>query len=488
MLSRLFRPMALAAIAALGVTLAATPAAAQMGVPDGASSAQQPRSGQAARSSVRPGQATARPTSEQQHQRGMAEAPAVIQAAGVPCQLADAIWIGDIGTGAQARKGYEVVCTGSLGYVLVTGLAGAAPTQVDCLTAETLYNRERETNPQSTATHCTLPGNANPGQTLAPLLTAAHRTCTINNARAVGQAGTSMRYEVGCAEGSGFLIDKPAANSTEQPTIITCLEASASNVECQYSPRATLLAGVQRTIGSQTPACTATDVRWMGRPPGRDSEFIEVTCGSTGGYVAEIAANGSVAQWVTCGQAANIGGGCRNTGAAVAQNQDVTLYQASARDAHIDCPISGYRRLGIEGASGREVVELTCGTGRPGVVAYFPIPGRQSQPAEGIDCLRAAARNVPCRLTTNESLYPLLAQQMAAANSPCAVSAFRVMGRLGTDDMVEVACDAAQRGYVVALPVAQTSGIGRVLRCADAGQQGIGCQLPANRAGDRPRS
>ena len=76
----------------------------------------------------------AAPVSDAQRKQGMAEAPAVIQAAGVSCQISDARFIGkanDPKTKA-ATSYYEVACGQSMGYILQAP-AGAAPTVFSCI-------------------------------------------------------------------------------------------------------------------------------------------------------------------------------------------------------------------------------------------------------------------------------------------------------------------------------------------------------------------
>src|SRR5438309_1042562 len=76
----------------------------------------------------------AAPVSEAQRKQGMAEAPAVVQAAGLGCQVSDARFIGkttDPKTKA-ASSYYEVACGQSMGYVLQAVAAGP-PSVYSCI-------------------------------------------------------------------------------------------------------------------------------------------------------------------------------------------------------------------------------------------------------------------------------------------------------------------------------------------------------------------
>lgn len=472
MFKAFLRPLALAATAAFGLSLAASPVLAQ-------NSNQPSRAAQEerAREDARRGTTSGRPAPNEaaRRERGQREAPAVLQAAGLNCQVSEAIWRGTAGSGASARQGYEVACGPSLGYILVTGADGAAPTVVDCLAAETIARRDLAANPQANVTRCSLPGNANPAQGLQPLVQQANLQCTVNNARAVGEAGGFMRYEVGCAQGGGYLIDRPAAGSSEQLRTTSCFEASASNITCEYTPRTALLTQVGQLVGGQTPACTPVeDFRIMGRS-NSGSTFIEVKCG-TNGYVAELNAQNQVQQWLTCARASSIGGGCTLTSAAAAEAAEAPLYTASAREIGLDCNVERYRRVGRETNNGREVVELIC-AGRPEpVIALFPVPGGTGS-GEYYDCVLASARGLACQLAPVSTTYARLSRDISAKGQTCNVAEARGAGQAGDGNYyVEVSCTGAQGLFL------QYRGrdLNQAIPCREADGIGSGCTLPAN--------
>lgn len=425
---------------------------------------------------------------EVQRTRGAAEAPAVAQAAGLTCQISDSVWLGSAGEGETANNLYEVACAGGLGYVLVNR-PGQPPLAVDCLTAKTTADREAAAG-TANPTRCILPANANPATGLQPVIAQLGRTCTVNNGRAIGGLTGGTRFEVGCAEGPGLVIDAPTPGSTMAAMAISCLEAATANVTCQYTTAEQTTAQLRPLLTGPAASCAISQARYVGRPAQRPTNtFYEVACGEAGGFIIESTPQFTAAATYSCDSAEARALRCQYTVGEVAQTQEIGLYTQAAQEIGLTCPVTRYNRIGREPNNGREVVELVCGTQAEAVVAFFPIPGGANAQGEYIDCLRAEVRNIPCRLTPLATLHPRITQQLQTAGQTCPVSAVRVMGRLAEEDLVEVACDAATRGFVIALPIAPGSrGIGRVLRCVDARDIGGGCELPANAAGDRPRS
>ena len=426
-----------------------------------------------------------------QRTRGQAEAPAIAQAAGLNCQIADALWLGSAGAGETAQNLYEVACTGGLGYVLVNRPA-QPPQVVDCLSAKTVADRE-EAAGTSRPTRCQLPQNAAPWTGLQPVVQQLNRTCTINNGRAIGNLTGGIRAEIACAEGGSLVVDAPTTGQV-QPAALTCLEATSSEVTCEYTSRDQIVAGLRPLLTGPAAGCQISDIRFRGRPVARPAnETVEIACGATGGFLLETTPQRQVVNLWSCSSAEARGLGCQLTAQAAADTQEVELYTESARAIGLNCPVAGYRRVGSEGPeSGREVTELLCQGRDESVMAYIPIPGRPNQRGEYIDCFRAEARagtnaNLRCTLSQPTALRARLTRDLAAAGFPCQVSATRGVGRLNNDDYLEFACDAATRGGFAVLPVGAT-GIARTLRCVEGRQQGIACQLPGNAAGDRPRS
>ncbi|MCE2820293.1 MAG: hypothetical protein LW695_08795, partial [Phenylobacterium sp.] len=116
--------------------------------------------------------------------QGMAEAPAVAQAAGIACQVTDARMVGktrDPKTKTETSF-YEIDCDRGVGFVLQAPSGGVKPTAFSCIEAN---SPQPDGKPPSLP--CKLPGNANPLVDLAPLLTKAGLNCTPDAARGIGQ-------------------------------------------------------------------------------------------------------------------------------------------------------------------------------------------------------------------------------------------------------------------------------------------------------------
>jgi len=102
--------------------------------------------------------------SDAARKQGMAEAPAVAQAAGITCQVADARFVGK-STDAKTKistSDHEIDCNQGLGFVLAN-VTGSKPTAFTCIEANT-----PQPDGKPSALPCKLPGNADPKADLAP--------------------------------------------------------------------------------------------------------------------------------------------------------------------------------------------------------------------------------------------------------------------------------------------------------------------------------
>src|SRR6185369_556842 len=134
--------------------------------------------------------AAAPAVSDAQRKQGMAEAPPLVTAAALPCQVSDARFVGkapeDKKKGTPAQSYYEVACaTGSMGYI-IQATVGATPTAFTCVEANTPPEAGKPP-----ALPCILPGNADPKAALAAALAKQSIQCTPEQARGIGQSKTS---------------------------------------------------------------------------------------------------------------------------------------------------------------------------------------------------------------------------------------------------------------------------------------------------------
>jgi hypothetical protein len=413
-------------------------------------------------------------------ERGAAEAPAVVRAANLTCTITDAAFAGGATTNENgvpvSRNSYEVACQDGLGYMLFAPVApGAGAIQaVDCLALQT-----GQTTPGTTAPQCRLPGNAQPAQGLRPLVAQAGRTCTINRARYVGTlvSTKATRYEVGCAEGVSFLLDRPESGPV---TSSSCLNAADSNAPCQFSTRAELVAALAPLVTQSGRPCTVSDARVAGRSPNTKAEVIEVGCQGAAGFFIETDNSGRFARTMECGRVNNTP--CRFTDETALNASLLADYNKRLRAINNDCNVARFVRVGTENVTGREIVEVACSNRPEGaVVAFSSKPGQQS---EVYDCLRAGRVSATCTLTQPNLLYPRLTSAIGTrAPRGCQVTNARRMGStMEGEDWFEVTC-SDRRAFAV-----DYRGNGRVqqvLTCRNAAFILGGCQ--AGESGSVPK-
>ena len=175
---------------------------------------------------------------------GMAAAPALIQAAQLPCTLSEARYMFEA-TGADKGKAkvYEVACHEGLGYVIVAPQkAGAAPVIFDCMA--TTQPVDGKPNPMA----CKLVGNADPAKGLNILMARSGRTCAVEKGRYLGSTEDRNVYEVACHEGGGYILQ--AAKAPGDPTTAnTCLAYA-----CRLQPRWCILGRRPSSSGTRSPA------------------------------------------------------------------------------------------------------------------------------------------------------------------------------------------------------------------------------------------
>jgi hypothetical protein len=349
----------------------------------------------------RAGQAGATGGAQLDRARGAKEAPAALQAAGLRCSITDAAYLGANG----ARNAYEVACREGLGFiVLVAQPTKAAPSTIlDCVSAQSTARADQASG-RPAGVQCRLPANAQPAQGLAAVAREAGVTCTVTNGRAVGllSASNAIRYEIGCSEGAGYVLDRPQAGG--RPSAQSCLRAEAAGggqFRCEFTTKAQSLAALNPVITASRRSCTVSDARIVGRNPTTQNEVIEVGCQGAAGFFLETASNGSFVQAYDCGRFGNTP--CEFTAGAMVQERNAQDYGRLLKAANFDCNVSNFRRLGAEQQTGREIVEVACSNRPDGA---FALLSTGSGSSEVYDCLTAQKRRQNCSLTSEEALYP----------------------------------------------------------------------------------
>lgn len=412
------------------------------------------------------------PVSEAQRKQGMAEAPALVQAAGLACQVSDARFVGatkeDKKKGAPALTYYEVACApGAMGYVLQAS-AGRPTTAFTCVEANTPQEPGKPP-----ALPCVLPGNSDPKAALAPLLAKGGAQCTPTQARGVGQTKTQTFMEVACAEGPGYIVVASAPfDPAKEVQAQNCLsyDDAGTNIKCTLTDKAARLAIVDKLAAQAKNNCVVKDRRFVGSASD-GADYYESSCQDGKGYLYKVA-RGQVAQTWDCAHAALILGGCQLTDARQAATEQAALYTKLAKNSGSSCQVSKYAVFPARGAN--EVVELVCTDGAS-AIGIFPPTGK----GEVLDCGHALVAGYKCSLGKVD-YAPLTADLQKFNAKSCTVSDARPVGKTpkGTI-MVEVACSDGLPGYLIEYNSSPVTAVGTTGCRFAAGS----CALPGNKKG-----
>ncbi|HEX3701317.1 MAG TPA: hypothetical protein VHV27_11660 [Phenylobacterium sp.] len=413
--------------------------------------------------------AAAPAVTEAQRKQGMAEAPAIVQAAGLPCQVSDARFVGktseDKKKGTPAQSYYEVACgAGNMGYVLQAA-AGGPTTAFSCVEADTSPDPAK---PPSLP--CILPANSDPKAALEPLMAKAGATCTPTQARGIGQTKTQTFMEVACQQGAGYVIIASAPfNGANGIQAQNCLnfDEQGGNIKCTLSDHAARLAVIDKlAAGSKTP-CAIKDRRFVGTAKD-GADYYETSCQDGKGYIYKVA-GGAVAQSWDCAHASSILGGCQLTDSRQAETQQAALYTRLAKESGSSCAVDKYAVFPARGAD--EAVELVCTDGSS-AVGLFPATGK----GHVYDCGHALVAGYKCSL--GKADYAAVTADLQKYNAKsCQVSDVRIAGKTAKGTvLMEVACADKLPGYMIEYETSPVTALAAT-GCRFAGN----CVLPTNK-------
>lgn len=413
-----------------------------------------------------------------QRKKGVAEAPALIAAAGAKCTPTDAVYVG--GTkDARAKTSTdftEVACEGNLGMVFQKAVTpeGEKVSAFNCLAlAENLPDGK----PNSLK--CKLPANLNPAAQLAPFVAKAGLTCNIANARTLGESATAAYFEVACDNQRGYILETariydPAGEVKPSSCL---LYEETGNVNCTLTPRAAQLeASITPLMAQADASCQVKDRRYV-LTSGANEDYYEIACNSGQGFMIRTDNRGAFKEKVECANADYVAGGCTLTDVRTAKTDDNELYTRLAKAGGYNCDVKGYRLLTT--VAGTETLELEC-TNRPdGAIAILPPPGGK---ARFYNCAAADLTGFRCNLTKAPATYALLtaAVKQSRPTSTCTVSDAKFLGANDEAGYVEVACSDREPGYVLRYPKT-TDVADAALYCTQARTDiGTSCTLPTN--------
>ena len=314
--------------------------------------------------------------------------PTVAQS-GAACAVKDARYVG----ASPTVKVYEVTCQQGPGYLIEAPAPGqTTPLQaIPCAAAV------------GQSTQCTLTTKADIDAYIAALAAKSGQTCQVSANRYVGtnkNDGQSY-FEVGCAQGPGFIIaaDKDGAYKSS----MSCPQAQAQGLgACTLTSAAVLTASQTATYTQQAKAagfnCDVSTFRVIGLDP-HHNEVVELACSNRpDGAVAVLpAATGGRTTIVDCVMAGQFG-----AQAACTLTQPTALYAkytaALRAKGRSTCTVSGAHYLGRSG-TGTDFVETACTDGRPGYVMELTSSGAA---ASLLSCGQARASGLTCILPTNQ--------------------------------------------------------------------------------------
>ncbi len=413
------------------------------------------------------------------HDQGMTEAPPLVQQIGLPCTVTDATYFGegkakDKAGKEQVTKYYEVACQEGIGYIVGSSV-GAGPTSFDCLVMS--QNKPKPGEADKGSLYCRLKANLDPPKSFAPVLAKGGATnCTPSQARYVGSTADLKldQYEVGCSEGSSYIVDYPHPGSTHQLHVADCMMSDAGT--CQYFGKDQIVARLTGIAGSAKRSCPISNGRYVGTSASNKHVFYEIACGDQPGFVLEVDGDGKYVANVDCARAAGIGGGCTLTSASAAQTQEISTYTGLAKQIGYPCAVKAYHSYGPQDAFGkRETVELACSDHPEGGIVLLPIDAGQK--GDYFNCVRAENRTLKCALTPPEPTYAKISAEVAAIGHTCQVTNARGVGLTPEgDDYIEVAC-AGQPGQMLEYGPGIPEKIKTLLICSQATGIGTGCKL-----------
>jgi hypothetical protein len=418
-----------------------------------------------------------------QRDAGMKAAPALIQGAGVPCQLADARKIGDTPPDPKTKQVssyYEVACKGAMGYVLVDHGKGEAPSWAACPDQAKVDAVSGKPNGAA----CFLPGNIDDKATLAPFVAKSGVPCDVANVRGIGHSAKSAYFEVACANGRGFVMTTTAPPDAAQPVqMISCLAFDATSpVACKLTNSDSQMAVIDQLAAKSGKNCTVTKKRYV-LTSQDESNYYEVACQDGKGWMLQEKANGSFGEAISCADADGIGGGCTFTNGRQAQSEENALYSKLAHTAGYNCDVSKYSPFDVN-IPGHEVVELACSNRPDGAVALFPASSSAGAKAVIYDCAHSEVAGYRCGFTQASAALPsLTADLRTLGKTSCVVSGERFIGRTADGaGFVEVACSDGAPGYIIeykAPPLSQAAPT-RATPCVQAQEIEGGCKMPEN--------
>ncbi|MGZ3273037.1 MAG: hypothetical protein ACXU82_09250 [Caulobacteraceae bacterium] len=386
------------------------------------------------------------------HEQAKADAPALVQAGGLKCDVTDAYLLGSADEKVNGKtfksSFYEIACgQGGLGYIFKSS-ANGDPQFYDCLSLQMAAEKAVADKQKPGNTCSMLPANADPKAGLLPWLTQSGVNCgSVTKGIWLGASPAEKIavFEAACANGGGYLIISPQPGATKALDVQPCAKSELLGVKCQLTSPEDISKQIAALAGpANQPNCTPSKGRWVVNDPANGNDFYEIGCsdGKTA-YMMRTDSKGGFKEAIPCVRATRIAGGCTFMDVNTGSTADVGTYTKLAKQIGYDActSVQKYQSYGAENGGPREIVELSCGATEG---SYALVPTGAGQTGEYFNCVRATGRGLTCHLTPMEATYAKISQQIAArGKTTCKVTNGRDIGK---DDKgveyVDVACSA----------------------------------------------
>jgi len=420
---------------------------------------------------------------EKSRAAGMADAPALITEAKLPCDLSDAHYIGEASVKVDGKsvkgKSYEIACKGSAGWIITKTSAGVE-TPYNCTQGATYAIKNKDV-PQ-----CILPANLPHYAWLQAYASTYAPDCVTNKAHLIGSIKGDApidRYEVGCSNGSAIIIDLPTLGSKATISYRNCLMTEGTSSACEYQNHEQAVNQI-KPLGQKADAkCAISNARFVGITSDLSGYYYEIGCSNQPGYVILVKNDNSLDHSVTCVAAKPLGG-CQFTTLADAAATETTYYTKVMKDAGIDCTVQEFNIIGTQPTTKRDYVEFKCPEKPFGLIGFVPQEGSQST-ANMSDCFIDKTRKNVCGFVSEDILKAQIDKliKIALPSRGCDVSDVRYIGEADSEAeavILEVAC-VNKRGYIGMLSADRTK-ISNTIPCkiAKAHNDEIQCEIAGN--------
>ena len=415
---------------------------------------------------------------------GTAAAAGVIAAAKVNCEPVAGYVVGPTETtGADGKKVkgtiYEVACKAGPGFI-VTKISDTETH--DPFTCNQL-SKIKLTHPESIV--CQLPDNIPDYKWLQPVAEKYLPGCQVTADRLVGSTTSPPlidRYEVGCKDDVGGLIDYPQIGSTGDTDFKPCLVEEGTTSACTLTTHDQIVAKLSPIAAAADKDCQVNNLRFVGITKESDGYYYEFGCPNKPGFIVLTGLDNSYKRIVPCQTAAGLGG-CKFTDTGALAGDIKSQYSKQLAAGGYPCTVTDYDVKGTQPETKRDYVEFKCVEQPFGLLGYVPEPDSQST-LRVTDCFLDALHKTPyCTYVTPADLTKQWDKLIKAVKPGCDVTQVRYIGESETVDegvAAELAC-ANKKGYIAVISADRKSLVDtESCAMAKGRKEDNQCEIPGN--------